>query len=237
MASNETSSDRPLKVLSAGAVKRGVAKIAEAFERSTGTRVSVDFATGPEVRRRIEAGEAADVVVAPPAIMDEFARAGKIAAESRGFVGRSRMGVVVHSSAKKPDLSNTDAFKKVMLGASAVVCNRASSGLYATKLLEKLALTKPLGRKVVVVDTGSAVMQYVADHPTAAVGLAQISEVMVMVEKGCAVQLAAPLPDAIQNVTSYDAAATTGAPEAARTLAKSLVSDPAKKLFAATGIS
>lgn len=237
MASDEKTSAGTLKVLSAGAVKRGVAKIAEAFERSTGTRVAIEFATGPEVRRRIEAGEAADVIVAPPEIMDGFAKAGKIAVESRGFVGRSRMGVVVHKSATKPDLSNTDAFKKVILGASAVVHNRASSGLYAGKLLERLALTKPLGRKVVVVDTGSAVMQYVADHPTAAVGLAQISEVMVMIDKGCAVQLAGPLPDAIQNVTSYDAAATTDAPEAAQTLAKSLVSDPAKKLFAATGIS
>ena len=87
-----------------------------------------------------------------------------------------------------------------------------------------------------VVDTGAAIMQYVADHPTAAVGLAQISELMVMMEKGCAVQLAAPLPDAIQNVTSYDAAATTGAPDAAHLLARSLSNDAAKRLFAATGI-
>ena len=102
MASDEKTSAAALKVLSAGAVKRGVAKIAEAFERSTGSRVTVEFATGPEVRKRIEAGETADVIVAPPAIMDEFAKAGRIAVESRGFVGRSRMGVVVHASASKP---------------------------------------------------------------------------------------------------------------------------------------
>jgi molybdate transport system substrate-binding protein len=236
MASSEKSPGTPLKVISAGAVKRGVASVAEDFERATGSRVTVEFATGPEVRKRIEAGEAADVIVAPPAIMDEFAKAGRLAIESRGFVGRSRMGVVIHASAAKPNLSNTDAFKKVMLEASAVVHNRASSGIYAAKLLERLSLTKPLGRKVVVVDSGSAVMQYVADHPTAAVGLAQISELMVMVDKGCAVQLAAPLPDAIQNFTSYDAAATANAPEAARALAKTLASDEAKKIFAATGI-
>ncbi len=237
MASNAESSDMRLRVLSAGAVKRGVARVAEDFERSSGARVTIEFATGPEVRKRIEAGDAADVIVAPPAVMDEFEKAGKIAAESRGFVGRSRMGVVIHASAPKPNLSNTEAFKKVMLGASAVAYNRASSGLYAAKLLEKLGLTKPLGRKVVVVDSGSAVMQYVADHPTAAVGLAQISELMVMIDKGCPVQLAAPLPDAIQNFTSYDAAATASAPEAARSLARALASDDAKKIFAATGIS
>jgi len=237
MASDAQSAARTLKVLSAGAVKRGVAKVAEDFERSSGVRVTVEFATGPEVRKRIEAGDAADVIVAPPAVMDEFEKAGKIAAESRGYVGRSRMGVVIHAGASKPNLSNTEAFKKVMLNASAVVYNRASSGLYAAKLLERLSLTKPLGRKVAVVDSGSAVMQYVADHPTAAVGLAQISELMVMIDKGCTVQLAAPLPDAIQNFTSYDAAATANAPEAARALASALASDDAKKIFAATGIS
>jgi hypothetical protein len=60
---------------------------------------------------------------------------------------------------------------------------------------------------------------------------------MVMIDKGCAVQLAAPLPDAIQNVTSYDAAATAEAPDAARALARSLASDAAKKIFVATGIN
>lgn len=237
MAADKNPSDSTLKVLSAGAVKRGVAQVAAEFERSTGTRVTVEFAPVPEVRKRVAAGESADVLVATPAAMDEFAAQGKIAPDSRGFVGRSRMGVVVHASATKPDLSNTDAFKKVMLAASAVVYNRASSGLYAARLLEKLGLIKPLGRKVVVVDTGAAIMEYVAQHPTAAVGLAQISEVMVLIDKGCAVKLAAPLPDAIQNVTIYDAAATAKASDAARALANTLASDAAKKIFAATGIS
>lgn len=226
-----------LKVLSAGAVKRGVSQVAQEFERATGTRVAIEFATVPEVRKMMAAGAAADVIVATPAVMDELAQEGKIAADSRGFVGRSRMGVVVHANAPTPDLSGTEAFKKVMLGTSAVVHNRASSGLYAAKVLEKLGLAKVLGRRVVVVDTGAAIMEYVAEHPSAAVGLAQISEIMVLVDKGCAVKLAAPLPDAIQNVTSYDAAATTGAPDAARALARNLTSEAAKKVFAATGIS
>lgn len=228
-----------LKVLSAGAVKRGVARIAADFERESGNAVKVEFATAPEIRRRVAAGEAADVVVAPPAAMDEFQKLGKIVAESRGFVGRSRMGVVVHAKAAAPAPGDTAAFKRALLGASAVVHNKASSGIYAAKLLEKLGLKDALGPKIVVVETGSAIMDYVAAHPPSAIGLAQISEVMVMIDKGCAVKLAAPLPDEIQNVTSYDAAATRSsqAPDAARKLAASLSSDAAKKVFAATGIS
>jgi molybdate transport system substrate-binding protein len=227
-----------LKILSAGAVKRGVAQVAKEFERESGSKVTVEFSTAPEIRQRVAAGETADVIVAPPAVMDEIAKQGKIIAESRGFVGRSRMGVVVHAQAPAPALGDTAAFKCALAGASAVVHNTASSGIYAAKLLEKLGLKAVLGSKIVVVETGSAVMEYVAAHPPAAIGLAQISEVMVMIDKGCAVRLAAPLPDEIQNVTSYDAAATRSsrAPDTARELAARLSSEAAKKVFAATGI-
>lgn len=228
-----------LKVLSAGAVKRGVAQVAAAFEQQTGTRVEVEFATAPEVRRRIAAGEAADVVVAPPLAMDELAKLGRIVAASRGFIGRSRMGVVIHADAAMPDLADAEALKRVLRGASAVVYNRASSGIYSAKLMEKLGLAQELAPRVVVVDSGAAIMEYVAEHPPAAVGLAQISEVMVMVDKGCRVRLAAPLPEAVQNMTSYDAAATAASavPDAALALARAFAAPAAKATFAATGIS
>jgi hypothetical protein len=60
---------------------------------------------------------------------------------------------------------------------------------------------------------------------------------MVLIDKGCAVKLAAPLPDEIQNMTSYDAAASSSATDAARELARALTSTAAKAVFAKTGIS
>jgi molybdate transport system substrate-binding protein len=228
-----------LKVFSAGAVKGGVAQLVREFERATGTRVIVDFAPAPEFRDRIAAGEAADVVILPQGMMDELAKQGKIVAASRALLGRSRMGVVVHAKAPIPELSDAVAFRKVVHGATAVIYNKASSGIYAARLLDRLELTKALGSRIVVVDSGAAIMETVAAKPPGAVGLAQISEIMVLIAKGCAVKLAAPLPDEIQNVTSYDAAATASSrsPDAARRLAGQLTSDAAKKVFAATGIS
>lgn len=226
-----------IKVLSAGAVKRGVARICTDFEKATGNKVEIEFTPVPEVRKRIAAGEAADVVVATPAVMDELAAQKKIDPASRGFVGRSRMGIVIHADAPVPAVTDTESFRKLLLGASHVVRNEASSGIYTEKLLNKLGLTEKLGAKIVVVKTGSAIMQYVADHPVQAVGLAQISELMVMIDKGCKVKLAAPLPDEIQNMTSYDAAATAGAPAPAAELARRLASAEAKAVFAKTGIS
>jgi molybdate transport system substrate-binding protein len=228
-----------LKVFSAGAVKRGVAQIAKEFERATGTRVAVEFDSAPKLRKRIGAGETADVVVVPPAVMDEFGKQGKIAGSSRGFVGRSRMGVVVHAKGAVPGLADTAAFKRALTSASAVVYNRASSGIYTARLMEKLGLDKELAGKIVVVESGAAIMDAVAAKGPGAVGLAQISEILVMIDKGCAVKLAAPLPDEIQNITSYDVAvlAASTAQDVARKLVASLSSAEAKKIFAATGIS
>jgi molybdate transport system substrate-binding protein len=225
-----------LKILSAGAVKRGVARVAAAFENGTGHKVDIEFTPVPEVRRRMAAGETADLVVASPAVLDELAALGRIDAASRGFLGRSRVGVVIHADAPQPSLPDAAAVKALLLGASHVVRNEGSSGVYAEKLFEKMGLAAA-GANIFVVKTGSDIMRYVADHPSRAIGLAQISELMVMIDKGCAVRLAAPLPDEIQNMTHYDAAAITGAPAAAAELARRLASADAKKIFAETGIS
>lgn len=227
-----------IKVLSAGAVKRGVSQVCAAFERDTGTKVEVEFTQAPLLRKRIAAGEAVDVVVVTPAAMDEFAAQGKIVLSTRSLLGRSRVGVVVHKDATVPDVADTEAFKRTLTAASAVVHNSASSGIYVATLLEKLGLKAVLGSKIVVANSGSAIMETVAAQGVGAVGLAQISEIMVMIDKGCAVKLAAPLPDAIQNITTYHAAASAlaGSPENAAALARALTSDTAKKIFAASGI-
>lgn len=227
-----------LKVLSAGAVKKGVVQLAESFARENDCKVDVEFATAPGLRARIMGGEAPDMIVAPPSVMDDFEKAGRVLADTRLFLGRSRMGVVVHTGSPISEVPDVAAFKRILLDASSIVINKASSGIYAAKLLEQLCPAPALGsRVVVVVDTGAAVMEYVAAHGPAVVGLAQISEIHVLIAKGLPVRLAAPLPDAVQNVTRYEAAphARAASPKAAE-LAKYMGTPEAKKIFAATGI-
>ena len=228
---------KKLKVLSAGAVKGGVAQLGEEFERATGQGLTIDFAPAPVLRDRIAAGETADVLILPESVMDAAVAHGKVAAASRAYLGRSRVGVAVHAQAPAMDLSDTEAFKRALLGASAVVYNDASSGVYVAQLLEKLGLTSRLASRIGVVRSGAAIMEYVAEHPPAAVGLAQISEIMVLIAKGCPVRFAGPLPDAIQNSTTYFAAVPMqGAAPAAGAFVNFLVTSAAQATFAASGI-
>src|SRR4029077_19764969 len=83
-----------IRVLSAGAVEPGLRAAAGAYTKQSGNEVKITFNTAPEIRKRMEAGEKFDVVIAPPAALDEFAAAGKLAAD-RAALGRVGLGVAV----------------------------------------------------------------------------------------------------------------------------------------------
>ena len=224
-----------IKVLSAGAVKRGVAQIAKQYEAGSGTTVFVEFDTAPSLRQRLANGEAADVLVLPPGLLDELAQHGLIDDAHRGYIGRSRMGLFVKRGVALPDISSVDAFKRAITASDAVVYNTASSGLYMEQLLERLNLHAAVKDRIIKVNSGAAVMAQVAAHPGKAIGSGQLSEIRVQLDQGLAIALAGPLPDEIQNATPYDAAAMTKS-AAAAALVAALTSDAAKKVFAATGI-
>lgn len=227
-----------LKILGAGPVKRGVTRLAAEFEKRSGHRVIVEFIGAPGVSERVLAGEEVDVAVVPQAAMDEFEKKGRILAASRALMGRSRMGIVVRKGAALPDISSTDAFKQAMLDAEAIVCNVASSGIYMVKLLEKLGIGDATRERVLKLPDAVKVMEHVARSLKRAFGVGQLAEISELVDKGVAIALVAPLPDAIQNVTAYSAAVTAASreQEAARALARFLGAPEAKAVFAATGI-
>src|SRR5689334_13240612 len=96
------------------------------------------FATAPALRQRVAAGGAADIVIAPPPVLAEFEAAGRLAPGSRVELGRVGVGAVVRDGAPLPDVSIPDALKRTLLAADSIVFNRASTGLYLEKLLERL---------------------------------------------------------------------------------------------------
>jgi molybdate transport system substrate-binding protein len=227
-----------LKILSAGAVKRGVAAIAASFGESSGHTVEVEFATAPVVRERLLKGETPDVVVLPPRQLDDVDRAGRVASGTRSFIGRSRMGVIVQTGATLPDLASAESFKAAVLETSQLVYNQASSGIYVDGLLERLGIANEVRAKVTKVANGGAVMEQVARATVPALGIGQLSEIKVHIERGLAVVLAGPLPAAIQNETAYEAcvAQASGEHAAATELVRALTSEAGKRVFAATGI-
>lgn len=228
-----------LKVLSAGAVKRGVAQLAATFQAQSGTPVTVSFDTAPNLARRLAEGEAADVIVLPPRQLDELVAKGIAAAAPRAYLGRSRIGLIVKRGGPLPDIRTVAAFTGAVGAADAIVYNSASSGLYIERLLERLELTAAVRSRIVQVASGAAVMAAVAGHAGRAVGFGQLSEIRVQQDKGVAIELAGPLPDEVQNATPYEATVClrSGAREVAARLVAAYAAPEARTVFAATGIA
>src|SRR5262249_52545643 len=150
-----------INIISAGAVEPGVVAAADAFRKETGTEVKIKFATAPAIQRRVGGGEAADVVIAPPALIEELAKAGKLDGSGGATVGRVGVGVLVRDGATKPDVSSADALKRALLDAESVVYNKASTGLYLEKLFDRLGVGADVKGKETRYPDGAAVMEHV----------------------------------------------------------------------------
>src|SRR5687767_6465392 len=119
-----------IRVLSAGAVQPGMAKVIQTFRRETGHDLQVTFATAPVISKRIAGGDKIDVVVAPAAVLDELVRAGQASLQQRVTVGRIGVGVMVRDRERLPKIATVDEFKDSLLSADSVVYNQASTGIY-----------------------------------------------------------------------------------------------------------
>jgi len=224
-----------ITVLSAGAVEPGLKPASVAFEKRTGHAVKISFAPAPQIRRRITGGETWDVVIAPPAVLDEFAKAGKIENE-RVTLGRVGMGVAVRAGAPMPDISNVEALKRSVLAAESLVFTRGSSGVYFEALLKKMGLYEQVEGKITRYEDGESVMGHVLKGKGKEVSFGQITEFQLYRDKG--LRLVGPLPAEVQNYTSYAGAPMTARAnaEVARAFVRHLGSSDGQAVFAAAGI-
>jgi molybdate transport system substrate-binding protein len=208
-----------INVLSGAAVEPALISAAALFSERTGTDVKITFATTPEIRRRVGAGETPDVVIAPPAALDELAKSATVDATERVSLGRVGIGVVVRDGAPKPDVSTTSALARAVLDADSVIYNRASSGLYVDGLLQRLGLAERIQAKTT---------RYIGT-----IGFMPLVQILNF--RGRGLQLVGPLPADIQNYTTYEAAP---APKSAGglTFVRFLGTSEAKGIFAGVGI-
>lgn len=234
MATSALASD--IAVLSAGAIEPGLKAAAAVFEKQTGHSVKITFNTAPELRKRMDSNPAFDVVIAPPAVMADFAASSRLAA-ARANVGRVGMGVTVRDGAPAPDISTADAIKKSVLAAESLVFNRASTGLYLESLLKKMDVYSQIESKTTRYPDGAAVLEHVIKGKGNEIGFAAMTEILLYAGKG--LKLVGPLPADIQNYTAYTAAplASSQQQALAQQFVAFLAGPVSKPLFVAVGVT
>jgi molybdate transport system substrate-binding protein len=225
-----------IKVLSAGAVEPGIRRAAEAYQRASGNTVSIQFNTAPQLVKKLADGVVADILIAPPGVLDAQAKDGKIVADGRAMLGRVGAGILVRAGAPLPDVSSVEALKRALLAADTVVYNTASSGLYIEKMLERIGVGGEVKAKTQRYPTGEAVMMHIINGKGNEIGFGAITEIKQFEPKGA--KLVGPLPAELQNYTSYGVAMLANAPtkDAAKAFLAYLASPDAKKIFSGAGV-
>jgi molybdate transport system substrate-binding protein len=225
-----------IKVLSAGAVQPGMVKVIDSFRRETGHGVKVSFATAPAILKRLGDANIADVVIAPPTVLDEWVKAGKAASANRVTVGRIGVGVMVRKGEPLPKIDTVDDFKQSLLSAESIVYNQASTGIYVETLFDRLGIAEPLKTKTTRYPDAAAVLNHISKGRRNEIGLAAVT--VIIEGEGKGLKFVGPLPAEIQNYTTYAAiiVADGDASEPAQEFVRYLTSPAAKKAFAAARI-
>jgi molybdate transport system substrate-binding protein len=225
-----------ISVLSAGAVAPGMVKVIAAFQRETGYAVKVTFATAPAILKGIDGPEIVDAVVGPPAVLDEWVKAGKADSTHRVTVGRIGVGLMIRDGAPLPKIATTDEFKQSLLGAESVVYNQASTGIYLEKLFQRLGIGEQVKAKTTRYPDAAAVLKHVSTGKGNEIGLGATTVIIEGERQG--LKFVGPLPAEIQNYTTYAATviAACAAPEKAQAFLRYMTTVAARKTFAAAGI-
>jgi molybdate transport system substrate-binding protein len=117
----------------------------------TSHRLAVTWGTAPMLVKRIEDGEAPDVVVLSRAGIEALRNLGKIAAGADTTLASSGVGIAVKAGAPKPDISTAEALKRTLLAAKSIAYSEPSaggaSGVYFAKLLERMGIAEAMKPK------------------------------------------------------------------------------------------
>jgi molybdate transport system substrate-binding protein len=222
-----------LKVLSAGIGELGLRQAIPAYESASGDHVTVQFAVPKSLKERVLGGEAADVLIAPAAVIEAVVAGGKAVDAPQSF-GQVGVGVVVRKGDARPAIATVEQVKQAATGASAVIYNRASTGQYLDKLFERLGIAPQIAAKVTRVEDGDAVLRRIIAAAPGTVGFGAIAEIRLYTDQGA--DYLGPLPAPIQNYTRYEVVRLKTSGPAAAGLLRFLASPRVRGLLTASGV-
>ncbi len=220
-----------LRVLSAGAVEPGLAPALAAFRAARGTAATVSYATAPRLRERILGGETPDLLIAPVALVNELVAAGRLG-EERAAIGKVGAGIVARPGGWTPAVADPEQLKRTVEQASALIFNRASTGVTMERIFERWGMTAAIAAKTVRFATGAEVLERVLQGSGDEIGFAAITEIHLVP----ALRYLGPLPAEIQVSTTYAATLLPNRNPEAAELLRFLTGPEGRAILGAGGV-
>ena len=190
-----------IKVITSVGVKAILEDLVPQFERATEHKLKITFGTAVPLKRQIDGGETFDVVILTPAMLDDLAKSGKVAAGSTAVVAKSGIGVAIKQGAPKPDIASAEGLKKTILAAKAIAYSKeGQSGAMMARVIERLGLTEQMKDKTVL-ETRSGLTAANVVEGRADYAFVLISEILPI----AGAELAGPLPAELQSYVVFTA--------------------------------
>lgn len=194
-----------LRGISSMATRPLLAALAAAWEAESGTAVDMESVGGVDAARRVDGGEAFDVVVLASDAMARLLESGRLIEDSLRPVAVSDMAVALPAGADPSSVATQAALVATLRAAPAIGHSTGPSGKALLMLLEGWGLREALRSRLVEAPPGTPVGGMVASGRVA-VGFQQRSELVH--SPGITV---APMPPGAQIATVFSAGICRGA--------------------------
>ncbi|HLH94138.1 MAG TPA: substrate-binding domain-containing protein [Xanthobacteraceae bacterium] len=200
---------KELCVIATGVYEHALKDLALAYESRSGRRVGFVITNAGGVASKLEASQAADVVMTSSVGIDSLASKGRVVASSKIDIGGMRLGIAVKAGAALPDLDSSDAVRTALRRATVASIDPhggGTSGPFIERLFQRLGIAEEVRAKGVLCATGADVVRAVSSS-RATLGITQAAELIGI----AGVAFAGFLPDELQLVTVYSAAVAVNA--------------------------
>jgi len=226
-----------LGVYSSIGVRSAADELFRRFEQARACRLAVIWSTAPMLVARIEAGEAADVLILSRAGIDTLRKTGKIAPGSDVTLAGSGVAIAVKAGAPKPDISTPEALKATLLRAKSIAYSEPSaggaSGVYFAKLLERMGIAEQMKAKTKYPPAGGFSGELLLTGE-AELAVQQKPELLYV----AGTEIVGMLPGDLNMVTEFAACIMAGSKQAetGKALIESLRSSEAAAVFSSKGL-
>ncbi|BAN27979.1 substrate-binding domain-containing protein [Caballeronia insecticola] len=206
-------SDIIVTCISSMATRQVLADLASSFEARSGQRVTIESVGGVAAAKRVQEGEAFDIVVLSSNAIDALAASKRIDASSRVSIARSGVAMAVAAGAAHPRIDDEAAVRDAVRAARSIGYSTGPSGVHLAHLFERWGIAHEIAPRIVQAPPGVAVGTLIA-RGEVELGFQQLSEMIGV----AGIDVLGMLPHEIQTLTIFEGAVCANArvPEAAR---------------------